>query len=284
MNKIKLEDKRIKNFTMVENEVIDSSDLSSTEKLVYIILCRFAWHGECFPSFATIAERAGISRRHAVRVINALCEKGLLEKQKQKKNKGNFCSNAYTIIGIQKRASDVTTREGGSDMMSPGVVTSCHQGSDIMSPEEYYFKNTHLEEYILTCDSATSESQLDQKPPEETSTKEPSEEQKIVKYLYTKFKELGVKKSQAWFKKQIGIARQLLARYPPEQIKEVIDFAFQDAFWKGAFSGLEHFERVYQKKVVVLSGIEEGGSQSGNEEIDRLLRERTRRFIEEGMP
>ncbi|MFY9302729.1 MAG: hypothetical protein WAO75_05370, partial [Atribacterales bacterium] len=65
--------------------------------------------------------------------------------------------------------------------------------------------------------------------------------------LYHKLKDLGIYKSSSWFAKQMKIAENLLSRYPPLLIFSVIDFAFQDSFWKTSFDGLEKMEKVLQK-------------------------------------
>ena len=96
-----------------------------------------------------------------------------------------------------------------------------------------------------------------------TYVREDSREVKkeIVTSLYRKLKDLGIYKSSSWFGKQIKIAENLLSRYPPPIIFSVIDFAFQDSFWKTSFDGLEKMEKVLQK----MKG-ENSGRKSDDEE------------------
>jgi hypothetical protein len=75
----------------------------------------------------------------------------------------------------------------------------------------------------------------------------PEAKREIVTHLYHQLKDLGISKSPSWFGKQMKIAENLLSRYPPDTIFSVIDFAFQDSFWKTSFDGLEKMEKVLQK-------------------------------------
>jgi hypothetical protein len=71
--------------------------------------------------------------------------------------------------------------------------------------------------------------------------------QEIASYLYERFIRMGIRRSTNWYKQQLGIAKKLLLRYSRDDIIGTIDFAFRDKFWRTAFGGLQHFERVYQK-------------------------------------
>lgn len=282
---IEIEDKRSRNFTIIENEIIDTAKLTPTEKLIYIILCRFAYHNKCHPSTATIAELAGVSRRSVFRALKKLCSLGLVKKQQRRDKEHGNTSNVYTVVGHSGKVTPCDKLTQACDNMTQACDTEsqalCHDVISLMTPEthEEYISEEYISEEYYTNVSHDSKTPS----PKDPQKKKP--EHKVVGYLYGKFKELGVKKSQNWFKKQIGIARQLLARYPPEGIMEAIDFAFQDSFWKGAFTGLEHFESVLQKKVALKGAkdTKEGGDPDGGDEIDRLLRERTKRYIEKGV-
>jgi len=71
--------------------------------------------------------------------------------------------------------------------------------------------------------------------------------QEIASYLYERFIRMGIRRSTSWYKQQLGIAKRLLLRYSRDDVLEAIEFAFRDKFWRTAFGGLQHFERVYQK-------------------------------------
>lgn len=285
----RVEDKRAKNFTIVENEVIDSSELTPAEKMVYITLCRFAYHDKCHPSTATIAELAGISRRAVFRAINKLCELGLIEKRRRKTKESGNTSNVYTIVGMpQKDTPPYDTVTQAYDNMTQAydsesqplchsditLMTQSHNPYDTVAHEEYLIEENIIEEYLIE-ENNTNVS------PNGKKAKQPKPEVGIVTHLYEKLKELGIRKSKEWFKKQIGIARQLLSRYPPEEIIKTIDFALQDSFWKGAFCGLEVFERAHQRRVTTKPEREEGRDDDADAELQELLRRRLQKFIEE---
>lgn len=90
-----------KPFTIIDNDIVDSKDLSGQEKLVYMILCRHADEKQsCYPSYNTIAEKAGLSRRKAIDVIANLIEKGLLEKKLQRHGNGDNTANLYRLLPL----------------------------------------------------------------------------------------------------------------------------------------------------------------------------------------
>ena len=66
--------KRKEPFVMVESRILQSGELSVYEKTVYCVLCSFADNktGICYPSYETIAARAGCSGRKAIACIEIL--------------------------------------------------------------------------------------------------------------------------------------------------------------------------------------------------------------------
>ena len=68
----------------------------------------------------------------------------------------------------------------------------------------------------------------------------------IVKSLYRKLKDIGIKKSNNWYNQQIGIAKNLLVKYPVDEICSVIDWAFTDSFYRKSFNSLAQFENALQ--------------------------------------
>lgn len=130
---------------VVPVEILEIEDLSIYEKMVYITLRSYAnaHKAEAFPSYATIAKMGSMSRRQAMRCVQNLIEKGLIQKETRfdvTKNKEiRQTSNLYTLQSPQQKA--VTD----SHQCPPvtGVVTDSHRGSDSESPE-----NNHLKEPI----------------------------------------------------------------------------------------------------------------------------------------
>ncbi len=256
-DRIEIKDERKINFTIVENEIIDNVNLRPTEKLVYIALCRFAYHGECHPSTAKIAEIAGVSRRTVFRVIKKLCELGLVSKQRRKSKNQGDTSNIYTIHGTQHPKA-TTPYDKMSYPLCHGDIppmTPCHTPYDTMSPKEYLIEEYLIEENILTCGAPKNAPQAEGSPPNKNLKDEKlkkdlldARDEEVVSYLYKRFKEeFSMHPSSEWFAKQRKIVRSLLKRYTLEELKEAVDFALQDSFWRGCFPGFECFERVYQK-------------------------------------
>lgn len=86
-------------FTMVANELIMCEYMSPILKTVYSLACCYASldDSSCYPSYTTIAKKAGISRRTAIRAIKTLQEAGLLTKETRKSEKQEYTSNIYTV-------------------------------------------------------------------------------------------------------------------------------------------------------------------------------------------
>jgi DNA-binding Lrp family transcriptional regulator len=105
-------DKRRINFTMVQNEIIDEDNLTVYEKMVYIVLCRFASNktDRCYPSYETIAKRAGCSRPKCIQVVKSLIEKGLISKE-MRKGEHEFMTNYYYINDIPKTDTEESSQE-----------------------------------------------------------------------------------------------------------------------------------------------------------------------------
>ena len=68
-------------FVRLPYELIDSGRLTSTELTVYIALLRHRDHqtGRCWPSYATLAQEARVSRRTAISAVKSLEEQGIVK-------------------------------------------------------------------------------------------------------------------------------------------------------------------------------------------------------------
>ncbi|WP_337928368.1 helix-turn-helix domain-containing protein [Anaerotignum lactatifermentans] len=86
-------------FVMVEKDVLFSTELTALEKLVYCVLCAFSDNNtrSCYPSYNTIAEKAGCSKKTAIQCVASLCEKGWMQKMEQWTKKGGHRSNRYFL-------------------------------------------------------------------------------------------------------------------------------------------------------------------------------------------
>ena len=85
-------------FTMVENSVIEDERLLPSEKLVYVVLSKFASPElSCFPSLSTISKLSGYSKSTVVRAINRLSYLGYLTKERRKDEVRGNISTFYTL-------------------------------------------------------------------------------------------------------------------------------------------------------------------------------------------
>ena len=86
-------------YTRLQNLAIEDENLDIYESHIYTVICYYADKEEntCFPSFNTIADKAGCSRRKAIDAVNNLVEYGYIEKEKREDNR----SNLYTIVDLR---------------------------------------------------------------------------------------------------------------------------------------------------------------------------------------
>ncbi len=79
-----MRDIREKNWFWIENDLVDREDISAMEKLIYMLLARYAdKDGKCFPSQEKLCKVTGIKDyRTVVKYLKQLEEKGLIEIQK----------------------------------------------------------------------------------------------------------------------------------------------------------------------------------------------------------
>lgn len=274
-------------FTMVENSVIEDERLLPSEKLVYVVLSKFAsQERSCFPSLSTISKLSGYSKSTVVRAINRLSYLGYLTKERRKDEVRGNISTFYTLT-LPEEAPPVSSPEEAllPEEASPKVISPPVSSPEVPPPEELpsdnstpcpndtspcltmqqalSFGDTTLVSPVNPNDIYYNDIHLTRDNKYITYVREDSREVKkeIVTSLYRKLKDLGIYKSSSWFGKQIKIAENLLSRYPPPIIFSVIDFAFQDSFWKTSFDGLEKMEKVLQK----MKG-EQSGRKSDDEE------------------
>jgi len=251
-------------FTMVENSVIEDERLLPSEKLVYVVLSKFAsQERSCFPSLSTISKLSGYSKSTVVRAINRLCYLGYLTKERRKDEVRGNISTFYTLT-LPEEVPPVSSpkvippevpppEELPSDNSTPcpNDTSPCFDDTSpcLTMQQALSFGDTTLVSPVNPNDIYYNDIHLTRDNKYITYVREDSREVKkeIVTSLYRKLKDLGIYKSSSWFAKQIKIAENLLSRYPPPIIFSVIDFAFQDSFWKTSFDGLEKMEKVLQK-------------------------------------
>ncbi len=256
-------------FTMVENSVIEDEKLLPSEKLVYVVLSKFAsQERSCFPSLSTLSKLSGYSKSTVVRAINRLSSLGYLTKERRKDEVRGNISTFYTLTLPEEAPlpEEVSPPENPplEELPSDNSTPCLNDTSPCLTMQQALsFGDTTLVSPVNPNDIYYNDIHLTRDNKYITYVREDSREVKkeIVTSLYRKLKDLGIYKSSSWFGKQIKIAENLLSRYPPPLIFSVIDFAFQDSFWKTSFDGLEKMEKVLQK----MKG-ENSGRKSDDEE------------------
>lgn len=109
-------------FTQIPNHIIRSKTLKPSQKIVLMVLCSYANNENlAFPSYQTIADDSGISRRKAIENIGELEKLGCIRKIEQKSAKGDHTANDYVVL------------IGGADSAPPGE-NSAPPGSEYPAP------------------------------------------------------------------------------------------------------------------------------------------------------
>lgn len=101
-------------FTMIANELVMCENMSPILKTVYSIACCYAssTDSSCYPSYTTIARKAGICRNSAIKAIKELVEAGLMIKETRKTVKDTFTSNTYIINQWNSQADKYFNKSG----------------------------------------------------------------------------------------------------------------------------------------------------------------------------
>ncbi len=95
------------------NWAISEKKTKGSTRVVLFILADMANEkNQCYPSLATIAERANIDRRQVIRIIKDLEAAGIISVFRRKESEGRNQSNIFTILGV------VTCRPLPSDMQT----------------------------------------------------------------------------------------------------------------------------------------------------------------------
>jgi len=117
-------------FGMLPVSVMERADMTTTEKFMLLVLSSYADRcGVCWPSYAALSERAGISKRHAMRSVARLAELGELVIDHRFDDEQGFSSNLFTVSWIVRATStpsDVDVTSPSDDMVttpSDDIVT-----------------------------------------------------------------------------------------------------------------------------------------------------------------
>ncbi|OAB27861.1 helix-turn-helix domain-containing protein [Paenibacillus macquariensis] len=138
---------------IVPVDILDVPDLSSSEKLVYIVLRSYVNPTDptAFPSYETIAKKASLSRRRVIDIVKSLEDKGLIKKETRltvtKDRKIKNTSNLYTLVTPRKKSA--------SEIISPPLVKPLHQGSETIAPYHNHLKEPLLN--MIDCMGSTDD-------------------------------------------------------------------------------------------------------------------------------
>ena len=140
-----LQFRRERPFVVVDYAVVMSGQLSVYELAVYLALCAYAdsREGTCFPSYQTIAGKAGCSRRKAIDAVARLESLGLIRKEVRKNPCGDNTSNLYTVVAAPPIAAPPSHAEGtpADALRSPANVPDSPEPD---SENQIYQSQNHL--------------------------------------------------------------------------------------------------------------------------------------------
>lgn len=139
------------------SKVWTEQDTSGNERLVLMALADNANdEGICWPSHATIASKCRIERRHVIRLVQSLINRGYVRRQRRLAKDGRKTSNIYQLLpgnfnilgplaSDSQDTSDVTPRTLA--MCLPGHYPSDSQDTILVTPESH---KPSVEPSILT--------------------------------------------------------------------------------------------------------------------------------------
>ena len=106
------------------NNILRSHTLKPLHKVVLSVICSYSNSSNiAFPSYQTIADDSGISRRKVIDVISELATLGCIKKTERRSSKGDHTANDYEVL------------IGRSDFSLPGEMPA-PQGNEYSSPPD----------------------------------------------------------------------------------------------------------------------------------------------------
>ena len=135
-------------YFQVSNSLVDRDDLTNNEKMVYIVLCRYAGNKDtAFPSYETIGKKAGVSKRTAITMIQNLKSKNLIKKTERRiTKKGNckeYTSNIYTVLDCDVKTPPSEMIAPPSEMVAPPPSEMVAPPSEMVALEVYISKKKY---------------------------------------------------------------------------------------------------------------------------------------------
>jgi len=118
---------------MIPNCLAKYPDLSSTAKLVWGRLAQFAGRdGACFPAYETLAQELGVRRMTVVKAVQALVDKGFIERESRpgRSTKFHFLYHKIFRPGAETAPPASETGEPGAETAPPpGAQTAPPPGA-----------------------------------------------------------------------------------------------------------------------------------------------------------
>jgi predicted transcriptional regulator len=148
-----LSDQRNRGFYIVDNEIIDEhgKHIGPLGVAIYNVLVKHANKdgGSCFPSYQTIADLLGISRKTAMKGVNMLVKRGLIGKEARTNKSGDPTSNDYTILCVKKQSKQqkigvVQNLDRGRVNSALPLVQNLDRGRVNSAPEQDPINKTQL--------------------------------------------------------------------------------------------------------------------------------------------
>lgn len=127
---IEVVDRRKRGYFTIDNVLLDvyGGQLGPHGIAVYAALARFANHEqECWPTYRTITDRTGVSRRQIVREIEKLETLKIIAITRRVDEKGQRTSHLYTLLDIV--GGGATQALGGGATQAPGSATQAPKQS-----------------------------------------------------------------------------------------------------------------------------------------------------------
>lgn len=122
-------------FTRIPDAVLLDSRLTPVQFRIYAVIARRADRetASAFPSYATIARDANISRTSAINGVTALVSFGYLTKRPQESVQGDATSNLYTISG--EGSQIFAPRRPALAIVNSRMVQGMNYGSTEFAPQ-----------------------------------------------------------------------------------------------------------------------------------------------------
>jgi len=166
--------KQSRNFVKAYHDVLESTEINSNEKLVYLFLLSYqeaASVESIFPSNEYIAQRLGLSVRTVIRATATLAEAGLIAKTRRFNKSNTFevtkCHvwTCQTVTSGRDKLADYKNRV--LDHREDQLLEDEGQNQDASLSQV----NMGLDETRIHCDKSVSDLNLDEEIAEEKSVK-----------------------------------------------------------------------------------------------------------------